>query len=376
MKLLALLTAIISPVCFAEFKISPTLHLITTTTQSSSPEPSSIAYHSHDPNNSLNLQALELNLNATYNEWLSGMVTSNSFTTAQSGLESELEEAFIKLELLYGDFELRAGRYLNRFGLQNHLHLHSWSFVNANLSTPAFLGPEGLITEGAELSWIKQTDRTVFSLSTSFGTVLNAHDHSEEENHDDLGQEEHEASEEVFFREHVTSIRAQLIFNHDDFHQHRFGFNGAWGGNGFGRSSSVFSSDYTYQWREQGLEPGGRAFSTGLEFFYREAEWITQDFGLFGKNAQISFMVFGNYQFSDEWSADFRWERLQGDEPIEGLVLANDQQRTSVALTRALNLPNTTHSFTRVQYSHDSLGSRTDDTIWFQFGLSLGPNRP
>jgi len=373
MKNSALLLSISVPlVATAELKLDPTLHLNLAATATSADEPADVAAHAHDPNDDFSLQGFDLGLNIRYDSWLSGFLNANAFTTEDGNFDTEWEEYFFKFQELPGNFELRAGRYLNRFGLQNHKHLHSWNYVNSNLSSPAFLGEEGLITEGGELSWITQSDLSTFILSASFGQTLD-HDHDEDHGDEDHGGEDHgdeHGGEEALFSSDLATVRALYVYNQTDFHQHRIGLNGAWGENGYDRDTSLYSADYTYQWRENGLEPGGREFSTGVEFFYRDVEWIDEVEDMSGNAGQSGYMLFGQYRFAEKWITDFRYEDIQGKQPLEDLSLGEDRERISVSLTRELKFGSS--SYARIQYSHDDLDEGNEDTVWLQFGLSFG----
>ncbi|MGC6464599.1 MAG: hypothetical protein ACON5N_03355 [Akkermansiaceae bacterium] len=372
-------------VAIAELKLDPTLHLNVAATATSADDPADVAAHAHDPNDDLSLQGFDFGLNVHYDNWLSGFFNANAFTTADGRMDAEWEESFLKFQELPGNFEIRAGRYLNRFGLQNNKHQHAWDFVNSNLSTPAFLGEEGLITEGGELTWIAELDRGFFALSGSFGRAVDHDHHGHGDEHDDDHDDDHDdgddhdeeehgehGGEEAYFSGDVATIRALLTLRQNDFHQHHFGLNGAWGENGFDRDTSLYSADYVYQWRENGLEPGGREFSAGVEFFYRDVEWADEDEGLSGDTSQNGFMVFGQYRFTDQWITDLRYEDIQGKQPLDDLSLGEDRERISVALTREFEIADSP-SYARIQYSHDDLEDGSEDTFWLQFGFSFGP---
>ncbi|MGE9267568.1 MAG: hypothetical protein ACQKBY_05690, partial [Verrucomicrobiales bacterium] len=248
----------------------------------SSGDPGELAVHGHDPNQDATIQALELSLSVRANDYVEAFVGVNTFLNLEDELDGEWEEGFVKLKNLPGGFELRGGRYLNRLGSQNNVHLHGWDFVDANLSTGFFLGEDGLRTEGIELSWFGETGQARYGISTSFGNALeHSHDHGghaheehedhdhddhdhhdEHEDHDEHGHdEEHdehgEAREMAYFVEDLVTTRAFVNYRHTDFHQHELGLSYAQGRNGYRRDTKLFGMDYEYQWRENGLEAGG-----------------------------------------------------------------------------------------------------------------------
>ncbi len=373
MKNFSLFSLVFLPiVAFAETTLDPTLHLSVVGGISSADNPGDLAFHGHDPNDDTALQGFDIGLNLRHNDWLAAFVNVNAFTTSEGDLEAEWEEAFAKVQNLPGGFELRAGRFQNRLGLQNHLHQHGWNFVNANLSTAQFLGEEALITEGLELTWLRESDYTLFALTGSFGKAAEEDEHGEDEGEELEDEHSEHGSEDALFTNNLATVRALFSYNYDDFHHHSFGLNGAWGQNGYGnnRDTSLYSADYVYQWRKNGLENGGREFSTGVEAFLREVEWANDE-GASGETSQSGFMVFGRYRFAEQWIADLRYEEIQGREPAEEVDLGGNRERISVALTREFELGGW-DSNARLQYSHDQLEEGSEDTVWLQFGFNFG----
>ena len=390
MKILTSL-ALTSSLTFADVDLFPTLHFNGVVGETSADSFEDIGGHAHDPNNNFALQGLDVGMNLRVDDWFAAFVNGNFFTTSDHQLDAEWEEAFVKFKNLPGGFEVRSGRFLNRLGLQNNLHLHSWNFINSNLSTSQFFGEEGLFTEGVELTWMREFDQSFLALTASYGNAAEYdHDHGhghdddddhEEEGHDDHGDEHSgEASEDALFTDELITARALFGYNHTDFHQHRVGLNGAWGDNGYDRDTSLYSIDYVYTWRENGIEPGGRAFSIGAEYFHRDVQWTHPENAVNqGSTNQNGYMVFANYRFAEQWIADLRFEHLQGRSAgpeldmgeVEYAFATAERDRFSVALTREFEFKET-DSYVRVQYSHDDTEEGKDDSIWLQFGFNFG----
>ncbi len=367
--------ALTTSLSLADIDLFPTLHFNGLIGDTSAPSFEDIGGHAHDPNENFALQGLDLGLNLRIDDWFAAFVNGNIFTNSDHKLESEWEEAFVKLKNLPGGFEIRGGRFLNRLGLQNNLHLHSWNFVNANLSTSQFLGEEGLITEGIELTWQHEFEQSFLALTTSYGKAA-VHAHEEE---DHLGHD-HESSDDARFTDDLVTARALFGYNHTDFHQHRFGLNAAWGDNGYHRNSSLHSIDYSYTWRENGLEAGGRSFSIGAEYFHRDVQWAHPENAVNrGSSSQNEVMAFATYRFADQWIADLRYEHLQGRSAgpeidrgeIEYAFASPTRDRFSIALTREFEYKEL-FSHVRLQYSHDDTDEGKDDSIWLQFGINFG----
>jgi hypothetical protein len=66
----------------------------------------------------------------------------------------ELEEAYATSLGLPGNFQMRAGQFLNRFGRINSQHPHQWHFVDQPLVIGKYYGGDGDRNVGFELSWL------------------------------------------------------------------------------------------------------------------------------------------------------------------------------------------------------------------------------
>ncbi len=161
MKVLQILV-ISASTLLADISLDPTFHFNGVIGDTSADSLSEIGGHAHDPNNNFAVQGLEPGLNLRVDDWLAGFTNINVFTDSNHEIDWELEEAFLKFKNLPGGFELRGGRMLARMGLQNNQHLHAWTLVNSNLTTSQFLGEEGLMSEGTELTWRKDFDRAIW----------------------------------------------------------------------------------------------------------------------------------------------------------------------------------------------------------------------
>lgn len=326
-----------------------------------------VAVHEHDPNDDFTLQAVEVELGVSVNEYIHGFVTGTAFTLEGSeGVETELEEAFIQLKNLPLGFEIRGGRYFNKIGFENNVHLHGWDFVNSNLSTGVLLGEEGLRTDGVELSWEKEYSSGAFGVSASYGEAVL---HGEEEG------EEHDLAEEslelAFFSDDVFSVRPYVTYNKTDYFQHKLGVSAATGDNGFGRDTNILGADYTFTWRENGLEAGGKAASVGVEYFYRDVEFVDEDdASITGDSSQNSFAVRSVYTFNEHWSVAARYEYIDGVDG-ESFTL-EERQRASLAVTYRKELNDHWGTHARLQYNHDKIEDDRSNNVFLQLGFSFG----
>ena len=107
----------------------------------------------HDPQReAFSAQAIEPGLSLR-TKYVEGFANYLFFQDAEGDWDGELEEAFGKIVNIPGGFELKGGQYLSRFGALNDKHLHAWDFVDSEMVLSRFLGDDGLLLQGGELSW-------------------------------------------------------------------------------------------------------------------------------------------------------------------------------------------------------------------------------
>ncbi|MCP5536914.1 MAG: hypothetical protein H7A51_11875 [Akkermansiaceae bacterium] len=345
----------------ASIRLEPTLHLRLTHGNTSLPA-DEVAFAGHDPSeDGFNFQGFEIGGNIYLGEYVSGFTTVNIFKTDGEEFDAEFEEGFLKLHNLPGGFEVRGGRMLARFGDQNAHHLHAWDFANSNIANVRYLGDDGFAYDGGELTWIAPTPWTD-SLSVGFGSPV-AHEH---EGHDEghVGHDHHEEAEMARPVGDVIVVRYQAKFGPNDFHRFKVGGSFLTGDNGFDMTTDIYGADFTYTWRENGLEPGGRQFRWRSEWIMRDVE---NDEGGFEDNGYNTALL---WEFIENWEAGLRYEYLEGVEDPELL----ERKRTSLSIARRFDLGNDLTGLVRLQYDHDDIkGHGDEDSIWLQFGFDWGP---
>jgi len=198
---------------------------------------------------------------------------------ATNDWDGDFEEWFGKIKNIPGGFELRGGRYLNRFGLHNAVHLHGWSFIDNNLVNGRFLGDDSLTTIGGELSWTLPVSWTSV-LSLSIGEAQGHDEHAHEHEHEHGDHEDHEhghdwfEGEDALFDDTVFVANWTNQLDYNDFHQYRFGLSGAWGDNKMEKLSQVYGVHFQYEWRQNGYEPGGSYFRWRTEAMVRSFDYF------------------------------------------------------------------------------------------------------
>ncbi len=334
-----------------------------------------LAQGHHDPQTTLTLQALEFGLSLRLGDYIEGFAVYSAYTDAEGELDGELEEAFLKLVNLPGGFELRGGRFFNRFGFQNALHNHAWNFVNQNLTNGRFLQEGELITEGGELTWMVPAF-TRSALSISFGQTLghDGHDHG----HDDHDEPEFEA-EGAEFTDEIFGIHYFAQWDANDFHQNRFTLSAAFGDNEFGRTTQIYGLGYEYLWRQNGYQAGGSYFRWRNEVFYRHIAAVSgeiheehdddnhDDESRRANLDEAGFYSSLAYGFNDYLEAGLRFDYVSGI----GAMDLDSRFRVSPNLTVGLNAQRT--AYARVQYDFiNSSEFGNEHAVYLQVGFNWG----
>jgi len=347
-------------------RLEPTLHLRLAHGNTTLPN-ESVELGGHDPSeDNFNFQAFEIGTNIYIGDNISGFATVNTYKRDGEDFESEFEEGFLKLDNLPGGFELRGGRMLARFGDQNARHLHAWDFADANMTTVRFLGEDGFAYDGGELTWLVPTSWQD-ALSVGLGSAV-THEHEEEHGDEDGGaEEEHDHGEEAEMarpEKNIIVVRYQTQFGPNDFHRFQAGGSFLTGDNGFGMTTDIYGADFTYTWRQNGLEEGGQQFRWRSEWIMRDVENDEGGFEDSGFNTALL------WEFTQDWEAGLRYGYLEG---VSDPELA-ERQRISPSLTKRFDFGSDLTGLVRLQYNHDDIkGHGTEDSIWLQFGFDWGP---
>ena len=329
--------------------------------------------HGHDPREGLNLQALELGLYANITDSLLAYGNGVAFLQGDNW-SAEWEEGYLNWIRLPHGIEVKAGRFFNDIGTENSKHIHEWEYVNANLTTSQFFGEDGLITDGAELSWYY-----VYENYGVVGLALNAGRAVTHGEHESGG---HDHAENLgTFAGDVASARLTVHHYVDDTRQHFFGLNAVIGENGYERSSFLLGFDYNYTWSQRGNEKDGLKLDTGFELMFRNVGWQHEDAPTFtGATEQLAAMAHAKLQLTPEWHLGARYEWMEGVSDggllvggeIEHAFDSEQRQRFSLALTRSFSKGTDFSGYARLQYSHDEAGGESADSIWLQFSFSFG----
>lgn len=330
----------------------------------------------HDPKReTFSAQAIEPGLSLK-TKYVEGFANYLFYQDHAGDWDGELEEAFGKIVNIPGGLELKGGRFLPHFGALNDRHLHGWDFVDSELANSRFLGDDGLLLEGAELSWTLpfQMDPTFVSIaSLGFGNAP-AHDHAHHEHGE--GEEIPHEGEGAFLTDDVLTARLMGRYRFDDFHSVTSGLSWAGGTNAFGERTDVFGIDAEYLWRENGLEAGGRAFRWRNEFLWRDVEAFSQhdededgviDETFRGTYQDCGFHTHLIYSWNERLDTGLRLAWLDGTADF------GQDERFRLSPTVACWLDKARSVGLRAQYNFDSIrGADDEHSLWLQLNITLG----
>ncbi|MCB1228525.1 MAG: hypothetical protein KDK99_22160, partial [Verrucomicrobiales bacterium] len=351
----------------------PHLHLDTAVGRDSADQRVRAVGH-HDPHrNGWTWQNLEFGLSGRFNETWEAFGTYAATVSAEGKWQGVYEEWFVKaqgLELGWlGEFELRGGRFYNRFGIQNTYHPHGFDWVDQYLVNARMLGEDSMTTIGADITWRMPVPwLSQWDVALGVAPEPEAHDHAHEE-----GESEFDP-EGAIFDSGVTMVNWTNVYHYTDFQQFRAGLSGAWGDNASGRSTQVYGAHFEYQWRENGLEAGGRYFRWRNEAMWRrwgaKGEAHAHEHGERLARATLSDFGFYSsalYGFSPQVEAGLRVECVTGSAEA-GL---DERFRLSPGVTYYLNAARSAKL--RLQYNlSDSDSSGVSHGAWAQVSLTWG----
>lgn len=351
--------------------VDAALHVNAVIGKSSADSPGEFFPGAHDPkrNERLELQSLHPSISLRWGKHLEGFVTGMVFTDEDGDFDWEWEEIFGKIKDIPGGFELRGGRFLNRVGLQNPLHQHSWETVDSPLVNALLLGDHGLATIGGEINWHLPTAwRSV--LTISYGEApSHGHGHHGHGHHHGTDLE---AFEELQLHDRFFTAAGRTAWQYNDFQRLTFALGAGWGENEEEGDAWFGLAGAEYSWRENGLEPGGREFLWRTELIYlsTEVEEHHHGHGHHGHDFErediwgLSSVV--AYQAND-WLRPFaRIDFVDSFEPAD----LPSWTRYTVGSTFFITSDPTT--YLRLQANFDERGSASEQSIWLQFGFSFG----
>ncbi len=340
-----------------------------------------LANTDHDPQNDIGIQQLELSLDLNFNDVVTGLVTGTG-TQGADEWEARLEEAYLHYHV-NDNIKIGGGQFFNTIGWQNKRHLHSWDYVNQNISNTRFLNEGELITQGGEIIINVPNEDMVITIGGG-GVVTHAHEHEEEE-HGEEEEGEHVEADGANFDDYVVSADVKYSFPGDDSLTLNAGL--AFGENGFNDTTYVYSLGAQKIWNGHD-HGGGTEFAEGA--FMVRTEWIGRDVNGLAEHEEheeeeeegedheeeaptvVNIFDHGlstslHYGLSNVSTLSFRHDWAKGTELFE----TSDIHRFSPALTTHLGANNRIKA--RVQYDYiQSDALQTEHAAWLQFTWQWG----
>ena len=253
--------------------------------------------------NRFNLRETEVDFRAAVAPFADGVLIVAIEEEIESGRDGsievdrkfDIEEGYINFHSLPGDLAFKFGKFRNAFGRNNELHTHDLPQVTRPLAIVKFLGPEGLATTGASLSWLIPNPWDKYLELT--GQFVNADGGEESPLLGGPNAENPAALAHLKFFDDVgengsLELGATYLFAHSDedsnFDGHTFGL------------------DATYLW----VHPDPSKFRSWL--LQGEFLWSHNDInrGAFRSdtNDSVGFYAFGQYQINRDWYAGLRFD--------------------------------------------------------------------
>ena len=306
--------------------------------------------------NGFNLESAELFLFAPVDPYFNLYAT---IPVTEDGAEVE-EAYFLTTSLPYG-FQLKGGKFKSGFGRINSQHPHAWDFADIPLPYRAFMGGEGVIEKGAQLTYLPPL---------SFYTLL--------------GIEVLQGDNEVLFGPdarsgpHAYSAYAKASFDLSDNSTVLFGPSVITGktktdsiadDTEFSGDSTLYGLEFTYKWKpskQQGL-------TVQSEYLYRTQRGDLEDNVAVTteslKRTQDGLYVQGVYQI-ERWRIGARYDVL--DLVKDDYIFAGADTDFDGKPWRAagmLEFNPTEFARIRLQYNHDK--SARDETVNNEMLLQL-----
>lgn len=304
--------------------------------------------------------------------------------------EVETEEAwFQSLGLGYG-LGLKGGRIRSGIGYLNEQHAHAWDFSDAPLMYTAMFGEHAsYAADGVQLKWVAPTP---FFLEFGSEVGRGANFPGTDRNGNGIG-------DGTFFV-HVGddvgsshSWRAGLSYLQTKAKNRSSGdgfFTASDGADAVGifdGKSKTMIADFVWKWAPDG-NPKYRSFKLQGEYFQRREKGsldcqddagaacnggtgVVSDY----RTRQSGGYLQGVYQFSSNWRAGLRYDRLDSGSRHFGANDANivNSSFTPKRLTVMADYSWSEFSRMRLQFAQDkSMQGVTDNQVWLQYIMSLG----
>lgn len=339
----------------------------------------------HDPNrDGVTVQGIELGLDLKLGGHLEGVAIHAAVIDTDDEWSGQWEELFFRWKGLPEGFEIRGGRYLNRLGFYNAVHVHGYPFVDKDLLEGRMLGEDGLRSEGGEITWLLPgLPYTLTSaLSYSYGDLVfdDGHGHSE------TADESRFEAEGTPLVDGVHSAHWLTRWHYNDFHRVEGHLSAAWGRNRFEKEGAVYAGGVEYTWRENGFAEGGRTLRWRASVMYRDLEAVSGHLPGESEGEDADHHEYDHEHEEEaheaqlsEWGVSTslhyglndRWEAGLGAAWVEGIDSAGIDQR--LRISPLLSFRPTENLALKLQYNFDRIANRREEhSVWLGLVFSWG----
>jgi hypothetical protein len=294
--------------------------------------------------------------------------------------EVELEEAWFQTTALGHGAGLKAGRFLSGIGYLNAQHAHEWDFYEQPLMYKALFGEHGYTQDGVQAKWVAPLN-TFVELGAEAGRGNRfPGDERNLDGFNSLALFAHTGGDigaSNSWRAGLSWLQTRADARENHFESELFGeTHGAFSGR-----SRAWMADFVYKWSPDG-NPVRRNFKLQAEYFHRresgrlavedgndnalESPWHTRQHG---------YYLTGVYQFTPNWRAGLRYDRLSsgrqflGGNPAEIKIVSWQPRR----FTAMVDYSWSEFSRLRLQWSRDrAMPGIADNQVTLQYVMSLG----
>lgn len=339
----------------------------------------------------LSISETELIASANVDDWFFAQATLG-LHEEDGSTEVDLEEAFLDTLRLPGGLGLRIGRFFTETGYINTKHAHAWDFVDAPLTSEAFLGGH-YFDDGLRLSWLAPTDMFVeLGVEALRGQRFpgggdGSRFRGDAQNY--FARLGNDVGTSNSFRVGLSHLRAEPTeregghgHGHDDHEDETFSFGG---------DSQLSALDFIWKWAPDG-DARKRNLVFQAEYFQRSEDGnveFSDDMGdalIDYDGTQRGYYAQGVFQFMPRWRAGIRYDKLWADNDLRvtgntsgetddelldesGLLGGHDPRR----LTFMADYSHSEFSRLRLQYARDrSRPGDTDQQFLLQYVVTLG----
>jgi hypothetical protein len=278
---------------------------------------------------------------------------------------AELEEAYFVATAFPAGFQLKGGKYKSNFSRLNAQHPHAWDFTDLPLPYRAYLGQEGLIETGLQLTYLP-----AFPIYTI------------------LGFEAFQGENEILFNPNAKNgpfaytAYIKSSFDIGDASTFLLGPYAVWGktktetvaeSSIFRGDSQLYGFEAIYKWKPTKKQ----SLSLMGEYMLRNQKGQLSNSSLPSeslKRVQDGFYIQGSYQY-ERWRFGARYDLLDVFKDTYRLKGVNQYfGEKPWRLTGAIEFNPSEFSRLRFQYEHDRSGrdGRTNHALFIQLILGIG----